>query len=341
MLSENEYPESEAPEHEVSSTPSEPEYEIIEDQEPEEQEESHSPELNQEEAALVEESGLEEAPDEAEILKEKYKNLQKKLYKERKLQGQLKNQNMLLQQEAQAAKNSAKLAAEAAQFHFSSDVEKRISQATQKYKNARELGDTDAETEALMELQQANIAKSKMDDALYHQKLQQEAEEQQFSQQHQPETPHPYEVNPAFNDWAEENASWLDPRSPQHDPVLVQGVDKFLTQWNAELIESGYQDYIGSDDYTHILQQRVDEARARMQTPQKRRQPQMRPVDRAAAPIRSGVRTNAAPTPKLTRTEMQMLEGLRAAGYEAKIDSYLKSKNKVIEKNKAARGTWG
>src|SRR5271154_6781619 len=338
MLAEEEYVENTQPTAEPEYQ--EPEVEIIDDEPEAEEVEEESP-LSPDEASLLQEDegGLEEAPDPLELANKKIAELRKKLDKTNRHYGQTRQQAAELQKQLETAKAESKKQAEIANQSIDYEVQQRIIMATKKLKEAKENGDFDAEADAISELQQANITKSKLEDWKFQQRLadeaapnQTQAEEQQFEQSN------PYALNSEnFSGWLEQNDHWLNPQSPQYNPPLVAGVDKFLVEWNSSLIESGYEEYIGSDEYNQILQQRVDDARTRLNT-QKRRQPQMKPVQRAGAPVRGSGRTPVGNQPiKLERREYEMLQGLRDHGFKVKTETYLAKKEALANK----RGPWG
>ena len=342
MLAEEEYVENTQPTAEPEYQ--EPEVEIIDD-EPEAEEVEEESSLSPDEASLLQkdEGGLEEAPDPLELANKKIAELRKKLDKTNRHYGQTRNQAAELQRQLEQAqrdmKEQGKINADTVESHLN----QRIAEATRKLKEAKENGDIDAETDAITELQRANITKSKLEDNKWKQKLNDDAEaaaiqNQQAQQSETSEEYDPYYLNKEnFNGWLEQNDYWLNPQSPQHNPMLFEGVDRFLTEWNSAIIESGREDYIGSDEYNQLLTQRVNEANAKLNA-QRRRQPQMKPVQRAGAPVRGSGRAPVSNTPlKLERREHEMLQGLRNHGFKVKTETYLAKKEALANK----RGPWG
>jgi hypothetical protein len=342
MLAEEEYVENTQPTAEPEYQ--EPEVEIIDD-EPEAEEAEEENSLSPDEASLLQEDegGLEEAPDPLELANKKIAELRKKLDKTNRHYVQTRQQADELQKQLEQTQRDMQEQAKISAGNIERGVEQRIAMATKKLKEAKENGDIDAETEAISELQQANISKSKIEDHKWQQKLNDDAEAaaiqaQQAQQEGATEEYDPYYLNKEnFNGWLEQNDYWLNPQSPQHNPMLFEGVDRFLSEWNAAIIESGREDYIGSDEYNELLTQRVNEANAKLNA-QRRRQPQMKPVQRAGAPVRGPSRAPAGNAPiKLERREYEMLQGLRNHGFKVKTETYLAKKEALANK----RGPWG
>jgi hypothetical protein len=343
MLAEEEYVENTQPTAEPEYQ--EPEIEIIDDEPESEEVEEADGKLTEDEASLLQEDegGLEEAPDPLELANKKIAELRKKLDKTNRHYGQTRQQAADLQKELEQARVFAEKQAQIARNSVEHDVDKQILMATKKLKEAKENGDIDAETAATIELQRANYTKSKMEDYRYQQQLNEDAAaataqaQQAIEESQEPYDPY-YFNKENFQGWMDQNDYWLNPQSPQHNPVLFDGVDRFITQWNADIVEQGWESWIGSDEYNQILQQKVDEARTKLNT-QRRRQPQMKPVQRAGAPVRGpsrGAPTGSQPI-KLERREHEMLQGLRNHGFKVKTETYLAKKEALANK----RGPWG
>lgn len=285
-------------------------------------------ELTQQETQLLKEEsgGLEEEPDELELLKKKLKDARKKADKAHRSSYNMANQISTLKKELEDAKKSFQFASQVGNDNLLKEADLRIDAAWQKIKEARELGDIESEKVALNELQQANILKSKTQDFQYRQQLEQEASEQELNQQQNAPVSsfNPYELNKEMvSEFVERNDFWINPRSPQHNPGLVSGLSEFMDEWNDNLIRNGYQDYIGSDDYNSILQQKVDDAYRNINT-QNRRTPKMKPVGHAAAPVRNNARINTNTNKRaLNRDEYELMDAFRKIGVKPNVDKFL------------------
>lgn len=303
----------------------------VEDEVQESEAETESAPLSQEETTLLSDGGLADAPSEAQELERKYKEVRRKLEKERRESYRKAHQNTVLQQELEAANERARLASEAANFHYASNADQKIAAAEQKIRIAKENGDVDFELEGIKELQRANYEKAKSDDYRYQTQLQQEAYQQEAPQQQQVVSP--YELNRDYiNDWVEDNNEWLNPRSTRYDNGMVTAVDSYMADWNQRLEENGLRDHIGSPEYFQVLNQKISEAT------QNRRQPQMKQVQRAGAPVRGVSRAaSSGQTTKLSRDAQEMMNGLRNYGIKVKDEDLVKH----LERGAKQKAMWG
>lgn len=330
MLQEN--LEEQNKQQEVNNEPSEPEvldldqYEVV-DEPMEEEEETEEQVLTPQENQLLQEDsgGLEEAPNEVDVLRKKLKDARKKADKAHRNTYSMANEISTLKKELEEAKRNFQFASQVGNENLLKEADLRIDAAWQKIKEARELGDIEAEKVALNDLHQANILKSKAQDHRYHQQLEQEAINQEMAQQQAPQPVfNPYEYNREMvSEFVERNSYWMDDRSPQYNPSLVSGLNDFMEEWNDNLMRNGYQDYIGSDDYNSILQQKVDEAHRNINA-QTRRVPKMKTVGHAAAPVRNNARINNSPNKRaLTRDEYELMNEFRKIGVKPNVDKFL------------------
>lgn len=307
------------------------EAEFLEPEKVEAKEEAPEPvELSNDESQLLSDGGLADAPSEEETLKLKYKELKRKVEKERRQLYSQAHQNKLLQQELEAANERARLASEAANFHYASVADGQIAAAEQKLRIAEENGDMDMKIEATKDLQRAIIQKTKSDDYQYQTRMQNEAQQQEAPQQEF--IVNPYELNrESVNDWVEDNSQWLNPNSPRYDHGMVSAIDTYVANWNDSLEQAGLREQIGTPEYFRVLNQKISEA-------QSRRQPQMKQVQRAGAPVRGVSRNNPqTASPKLSRDAQEMMNGLRNYGIKVKDEDLIKH----LKKGAEHKAMWG
>jgi len=324
------------------------EYPSLLDEIPEEPEQTS--ELDEEETELLQkDDSEEEEEEEAKTKKQKSKTKDKRylqwvIQQERLAKNQIANEKALLLKQLEEKDSQLRIAADAANYHLEASVDQRINAAQKAIHDAKEVGDIDAEIKATNELQQANIAKSKSEDWRFQQQLQRDTEQSYQEPEYTPLPPNPVEVyREGIEEWDAANRFWSDPRSPQYNPSLVQGMPSFVARYNQDLMQSGYGHMIGGDEYRQVLQNKVNEALSQS-SQQSRRQPQMKQLRSGGAPVRAGYQSSRQQKDvfngdrQTAREAQEMLEGLRGVGFKADPQDFKKHYEDVKRKQRQQMG---
>lgn len=146
----------------------------------------------------------------------------------------------------------------AAMLHYAATLESKMGQAQSAYQAALESNDPAKIAEANTTVAKVAAEKSSVDAwvAQYKRAQPQSRPNQQQPNQQQPRQAQPNQQQPApaplrqeTQDWAKQNDSWFNPRSPDYDPDMRREAEAIAMRIEAQYDRAGRAQDIGGKDY--------------------------------------------------------------------------------------------